>query len=155
MNIQIIEKYIEQVLQERPDLFTVSCKLSAANDIQIEIDGDQGANLDDCMKVSRYIENQLDRDAEDFSLTVTTPDISKPLTLARQYNKNIGRLLQVQTLDGKVEGKLIEVKDDALVLTYKERVPKPIGKGKHTVTKQETISLDNITKATVKIVFNS
>ena len=155
MDQKTIEQYIDQVIEDREDLFLVSFKLNNGNDIQIMIDGDKGASLEDCMTISRYIENRLDREVEDFSLTVTTPDISKPIENPRQYNKNIGRILQLITEDNKVEGELIAIKDKALILEYKARVPKEIGKGKMTVVKQEIIKIDTIKKATVKIVFNS
>ena len=155
MDIKIIKQYINQVLNDRKDLFLVSLKLNVGNDIQIVVDGDHGASLEDCMKVSRYIENQLDREVEDFSLTVTTPDISKPIDNPRQYNKNLGKILQVKTEDNVVEGRLKAIAGDALVLEYKARVPKEIGKGKMTIVKEEIIKINNIKKATVKIVFNS
>jgi ribosome maturation factor RimP len=59
----------------------------------------------------------------------------------------------VKTNDNEFEGKLIEVKEDSIVLTWKAREPKPIGKGKHTVEKVEEIPMDIITEAKVKIIF--
>jgi hypothetical protein len=40
------------------------------------------------------------------------------------------------------------------VVEYQARIPKETGKGKQTVVKQDTISIDKINKAKVKIVYN-
>ena len=54
---------------------------------------------------------------------------------------------------GSFEGKLTEIVDDKLVLQWKVREPKPIGKGKVTVEKREVFPIDNISEAKVKIIF--
>ena len=55
-----------------------------------------GLPLKDCMKVSRAIEHNLDREEEDFSLEVASAGATSPLVLPRQYTKNIGRKLKVK-----------------------------------------------------------
>lgn len=67
--------------------------------------------------------------------------------------KNIGRTLEVKTSESKTEGKLVEVAEDAIVLQWSAREPKPIGKGKVTVVKTATIPYDKIIEAKVKLIF--
>lgn len=155
MDVNQVTQLVNQAISERSDLFLVSCKVSASNDIHIEIDGDSGASLDDCMMVSRFVENSFDREVVDFALTVTTPDVTKPLSLPRQYQKNIGRVMQIRTDDVQIEGKLTAIEDEHLILEYKARVPKEVGKGKMTITKQDRIKIDSIKQSKVKIVFNA
>jgi len=95
----------------------------------------------------------LDREIEDFSLEVTTPNVTDAIIDRRQYNKNIDRTLKVKTAEERFEGKLIEVTDEGITLFWKAREPKPIGKGKVTVEKQQTILLSEIKEAKVKIIF--
>lgn len=90
----------------------------------------------------------------DFSLVVTTPDITKPISNPRQYRKNLGRILTVEVGNEKIEGKLIDIVEDQIVLEYQAKIPKEKGKGKQTVIKQDSISIDKINKAKVKIVYN-
>ena len=53
----------------------------------------------------------------------------------------------------KVEGLLKNVNEDQIELEWKAREPKPIGKGKVTVVKNETIQFSDILEAKVKIIF--
>ncbi|MEM7380792.1 MAG: ribosome assembly cofactor RimP, partial [Bacteroidota bacterium] len=116
-------------------------------------DGDQGVTLQDCMAVSRAIEHQLDREEADFSLEVTSAGATAPILLARQYKKNIGRKLKVITEDHKYEGNLTEVGEESIVLEWKAREPKPVGKGKVTVQKRQEISISDIKQAKVVLKF--
>ncbi len=144
----------DEALAVNTELFLVDFSISTTGDIEVVIDGDKGVSLEECIRISRHIEHNLDREVDDFSLKVTTPDITKPLVHPRQYKKNIGRTLKVQTLEGNTEGVLVALNDKHIILEWKVREPKPIGKGKHTVEKKAEIAIENITNAKVKIVYN-
>jgi ribosome maturation factor RimP len=145
---------MEEAIDVNQELFLIDYTISNNGDIEVVVDGDHGVSLDECVRISRHIEHNLDREEEDFSLSVTTPDITKSLVHPRQYKKNIGRLLKVETEKERFEGKLIAYDDKKIVLEWKTREPKPIGKGKHTVIKQAEIAIKDIRKAIVKIIFN-
>lgn len=144
---------LNEAMQENNSLFIVDVKFANDNKINIILDGDNGVNLKECIRINKYIENSFDRDEEDFSLEVSSPDITDPLKHIRQYNKNVGRILKLKTKTEKLEGTLIKVDLDSLVLEWKAREPKPIGKGKVTVTKNANIAFEEIIEAKVKIVF--
>lgn len=94
------------------DKFLVNLKITNDNRIYVDIDGDEGILIDDCIELSRTIENNLDRDEEDFELNVSSAGADSPLKLPRQYKKNVGRQLQVETFDGeKVTGRLDQADD--------------------------------------------
>ncbi|SNS91423.1 ribosome maturation factor RimP [Ekhidna lutea] len=122
-----VKELAEIALQESKDLFLVDVKVkgSAGNQkVLVFIDGDNGISIDQCSKVSRYIGNEMEElellDGK-YTLEVSSPGLDFPLTLHRQYLKNIGRKLEVETVDGKHhEGQLKEVKDDGIVLKDKE-----------------------------------
>ena len=153
MNQDKVRALLQEALDENPSLFLIDLKFLANSKIKVIVDGDSGVPLNEIIRISRNIEHNLDREEEDFSLEVTSPDISESLKVKRQYNKNLNRTLKVKTNDDEFEGKLIEVKEGSIVLTWKAREPKPIGKGKHTVEKVEEIPMDIITEAKVKIIF--
>lgn len=153
MNQDKVRALLQEALDENPSLFLIDLKFLVNSKIKVIVDGDSGVPLNEIIRISRNIEHNLDREEEDFSLEVTSPDISESLKVKRQYNKNLNRTLKVKTNDNEFEGKLIEVKEDSIVLTWKAREPKPIGKGKHTVEKVEEIPMDIITEAKVKIIF--
>jgi len=148
-----VELLLNKALQENPSLFLVNLTIGADNSIKVVLDGDEGVSLQDCMDVSRAIEHNLDREEEDFSLEVTSAGATSPLSLPRQYNKNIGRKLQVRTTSGELEGTLVEASENSIILEWKAREPKPVGKGKVTVQKKQEIAFSDIQQAKVKLKF--
>lgn len=151
---QKVTDLLQEVLEEESSLFLISKEIKQGNKIVIVIDGDNGVTLSDCMKVSRHIEHNLDREEEDFSLEVYSAGVSEGITHIRQYKKNVGRKLEVITDEQKeVIGTLMSVDDEKIKLQWKAREPKPIGKGKITVQKEQEIPYKNIVKAKVMVTF--
>ena len=148
-----VETLLEASLEENSSLFLISLKIGSDNNIQITLDGDEGVTLKDCMNVSRAIEHNIDREEHDFSLEVASAGVGSPLLNSRQYIKNMGRKLRVELADvSTLEGILTAADDQEFTLEWKQREPKPVGKGKVTVTKQKTLSYNeiNIAKVLVK-----
>ena len=148
-----VEKLLEEAFQENNSLFLISLSISPQNHILVVIDGDNGVSVNDCIAVSRKIEHNLDREEEDFSLEVTSAGVAEPLKLPRQFKKNIGRKLEVETNSNKFEGNLKAVDEQGIELTWKTREPKAVGKGKVTVNKEAKIAFSEIEKAVVVITF--
>ncbi|KKM26657.1 hypothetical protein LCGC14_1582540 [marine sediment metagenome] len=144
-----VKALLEAALDEDTSLFLIDFTVAADNSIKVVLDGDEGVSLEDCMKVSRAIEHNLDRDVYDFSLEVTSAGASSPLITPRQYPKNIGRKLKVKTETNTFEGQLTATNDTGIVLEWKAREPKPIGKGKVTVQKKVEIKYGDINEAKV------
>jgi ribosome maturation factor RimP len=153
MNETKIRDLVNEALEQKDSLYLVDLTISSNNKIQIVVDGDQGVSLNECIRISRSVDNGLDREEEDFSLEVSTPDIAHPLKLKRQYIKNINRILKVTTSTEEFEGTLTAVNDANIVLNWKAREPKPIGKGKVTVEKTVILEYKDIKEAKVKILF--
>ena len=82
-----ILKLTNKSLKENPSLFLIDLVISVNNVIKIYIDGDSGVKLNDCIKISRYLEKNLDREENDFSLEVSSVGVDRPLTIARQFKK--------------------------------------------------------------------
>ena len=154
MDKEIIVKLVDEALEENENLYLIELSFLENNKILVEVDGDTGVNLKECIRISRHVEQNLDREEEDFALEVTSVDITKPLKVLRQYIKNVGKTLKVKTVDNqKFEGTLKNVDNDEITLEWKAREPKPIGKGKVTVDKSAVIAYKNIQEAKVKIIF--
>ena len=148
-----VKALLDKVLEENPGLFLIDFSVSASNSIKVVIDGDKGVTLEDCMMVSRAIEHNLDREETDFSLEVTSAGATEPLTMPRQYIKNIGRKMEVKTSQTTLEGTLQSASTDSITLEWKAREPKPVGKGKVTVVKKQVIPFSEIIKANVVLKF--
>ena len=151
------EKVLEllnQGLAIKPDIFLIDLSISDANKITILIDGDNGVALQDCIDVSRSIDNNLDREEQDFSLEVASVGVGSVLKLHRQYQKNIGRTLIVKTAKETIEAELIEVAENFIILSWQAREAKKIGKGKETVVKTQQFLFEDIVQAVVTVNFN-
>ena len=149
-----VEKLLQDALDLREDLFLIEFKIDEANKIKVVLDGDNGVNLQDCIDVSRAIEHNLDKDVYDFGLDVASSGVSTPLTMSRQFIKNIGRKLSVKTdKEIVIEAELTKADEQSITLEWKAREPKKIGKGKETVEKIVNLPYSEIKEATVVISF--
>lgn len=145
---------LDEGLQQKPSLFLVDLAINETFKVVITLDGDNGVNLQDCIDVSRMIENNLDREEQDYSLEVASAGVSSPLKMVRQYKKNIGRTLKVKTAAETIEAKLENATDECITLSWTAREPKKIGKGKETVEHKREIPYSEIKEAIVTIIFN-
>jgi ribosome maturation factor RimP len=149
-----IKNLVNNAIEENSSLFLIELNFLPDNKILVVVDGDKGISLKECVRISRAVEHNLDREEEDFSLEVTSPDIAQPLIVKRQYKKNINRTLQVKLINNsKIEGVLKNADETAIDLEWKVREPKPVGKGKITVVKNKTIPFKDILEAKVKLLF--
>ncbi|WP_413511158.1 ribosome assembly cofactor RimP [Myroides odoratus] len=149
-----VKELLDAALAEKQELFLIEMTISSDNKILVILDGDHGVNLQGCIDISRAIEHNLDKEEHDFALEVASAGATAPLKLLRQYNKNIGRKLSLVTLSQeKYEATLTEVRAEAIVLQWKAREAKAVGKGKVTVEKQAVIPFENIKEASVIISF--
>lgn len=115
--ITLAEEYLEA-----SDNYLIDVVINTGNVISIEIDNDIGVSIDDCVALSRYLESKLDRDEEDFELTVGSAGLTSPFKIKRQYQKNIGNEVEVLTKKGiKLSGILKEVSDDNFIVTISKK----------------------------------
>ena len=145
---------LEEDLKEKPSLFLVDLTVTETFKVIITLDGDNGVNLQDCIEISRVIENNIDREEQDYALEVASAGVSTPLKMVRQYRKNIGRNLKIKTAAETIEAKLEAVTDESITLSWTAREPKKIGKGKETVEHNRKIPYSEIKEAIVTIIFN-
>ena len=148
-----INALVNKALEPYPDLFLIKLNITPDNVIKVIIDGDNGVGIDDCVNISRAIEGQIDEET-DFSLEVTSFGAEEPFVVPRQYQKNVGRTVQITTTDGKVQEGVLKGETNGIVVIETEtREPKPIGKGKITVKKEHNFALQDIKEAKVIIKF--
>ena len=101
--------------------FLVDLRIKPTNNVKVFLDGDSGITIEKCVQVNRKLYRKLEEEGfypdGDFSLEVSSAGLDEPLKLLRQYKKNIGRLVEVELLDGaQKEGQLTEVNEDGIVL---------------------------------------
>jgi ribosome maturation factor RimP len=75
-------------LLEKPSIFLIDLIITDAFKVIVTLDGDNGVALQDCIDVSKFMDSNLDREEQDYSLEVASVGVGSPLKLIRQYKKN-------------------------------------------------------------------
>lgn len=153
MNIEKkVKELVEEKIADKPNLFLVDVKFHSNGKLMILVDGDNGIGIDDCVAISRHVGFHLEEEnviETAYNLEVSSPGIDTPLTLTRQYTKNIGRNLAIKMADGaKREGKLSGITEDAIIIEEKIK-----DKGKKAETVESVIPVNTITETKVLISF--
>ena len=140
----IAEQDVKALVEEHiggTGIFLVEVKVGSGNDIRVLVDTPEGISVDDCAGISRFLNGSLDRESEDYSLEVSSPGLSAPFRVRQQYEKNVGRTVEMVLNDGdKLEGKLESVSGESVTLKVKG--------------KDRTVRYDEIKKAKTVISFN-
>ena len=136
---QALVEVVEACLDD--DLFLVDVAISADNHIVVEIDSYEGSvSIDNCVAITRAVEQAFDRDKEDYELEVGSAGLTSPLKVKAQYVKNIGNDVEVLTTQGaKLKGVLSEVGDDTFTIKVAKKV-KPEG-AKRPVMVEEDVTI--------------
>ncbi len=155
-----IIKLFEDILKNKKenlsdkDIFLTDVKISNDNRITILIDSFEGVKIKDCAFLSKEIEQQLDRDNEDFELVVSSAGLDNPFVVHKQYEKNKGKLIKVLTSEGeKIKGKLVSVFDTEIEI--EPEIKKAEKNKTKTENKQKNIivAFSRIKEAKVVITF--
>ncbi len=132
------------------DYFLVDIKVSSTNEITVLFDKDGGVGIKECLLISRHIEGNLDRDIEDYQLTVCSPGIDKEFVVKEQYFKNIGRDVKIKTDEGDIiKGELKFYSDKNVVVETSKKQKKR----KELLIEQITIPIDKIKETKLIIKF--
>jgi len=119
MNKKEIENAVNGYLEDKM-IFLVEVEVRKGNIINVFIDSDSGVSIAECAEISRMIESKFDRDREDYELRVSSPGLERPLKMLRQYNRYIGREIEVQTMgDRKITGELKSLSETGIEILIK------------------------------------
>ncbi|MCR5360409.1 MAG: ribosome assembly cofactor RimP [Bacteroidales bacterium] len=156
---EIIDLADQYLLESDSESFLVDVTVSRDNQIVVEIDNDEAVDIDECVQLSQYIEQHLDRNKEDFELEVGSAGLTSPLKVLRQYAKFEGEEVEVLMRDGrKLTGTLGAADEEGfdLAWTTMEKVTDPAtgkpGKKKQTVEHNEKLCHADVNQ--VKYVIN-
>lgn len=147
---------IEQLVREKLDdsMFLVDLSVSSSNQITVLVDSFGGLTIDQCVAISRHIEQALDRDQEDFDLQVSSPGLTEGFKVKQQYLKNKGRQVEILTKSGdKLKGLLLDATEDEIVLETSSKEKAEGQKKKQLVVHQHHLKYESIQTAKVVILF--
>lgn len=144
----INKKDIEEIVCRKltdTSYFLVDVLINKDNNIVVEIDSFDFVDIDFCIELSREIESHFDRDIEDFDLEVGSAGLSSPFKVEQQYQKNIGKEVEVLTKKGvKYIGTLVSSTEENFCIQF-EKLEKQEGcKRKAKVQHEVTLKKENI-----------
>jgi ribosome maturation factor RimP len=148
-----IESIVNPKLEEE-GMFLVEVSVSASNQIALFVDSDKGVTIEQCIILSKHIEQSLNRDEEDFELEVSSAGLDLPLKVLKQYLKNKGRSVSVVLKNGqKLNGKLINADDASIELEIEKNVILEGKKRKQIVTEIITLKYTDIKSTKIVVSF--
>jgi ribosome maturation factor RimP len=157
----IDKETVRELAQERIDelnngCYLVDINISEANTIRVEADNINGAiSIDSCVSISRNIEHNLDREEEDFALSVSSPGLDRPFKVIQQYEKNIGRQVKVINNEGeKLVGELKAVDESGVEVETRSKERLEGKKKKQLVVTSHQLAFENIKETKIVISFN-
>ena len=136
--------------------FIVDVSVSKDNDIIVTIESENGRiELDDCVSLSRYIETKFDREAEDYSLTVSSAGLDQPFKVYKQFEKAVGSKVEVSLKGGKKMVALLSAADaESITLKYTAKEAVEGKKKKELVEHEDRFTMDQVNAVRPYIEFN-
>lgn len=140
----IVKHLVDEWLDGK-DYFMTDITITADDRIVVEIDHEEGVWIEDCVALSRYIEDKLSRDEEDYELEVGSAGIGQPFKVTRQYVNHIGKEVEVLTSTGrKLTGILKNADEEKFVVTVMRKVKPEGAKRPKLVEEDETFTYDGV-----------
>ena len=140
----VVKELVEEWLKYK-DYFLVDVEISLDDRIVVEIDHADGVWIEDCVELSRFIEDHLNRDEEDYELEVGSAGLGQPFKVPPQYHNFVGQMVEVLDADGKkVKGLLKSVDGNDFVVTVSEKVKVEGKKRPVLMDVDHTYQMDNV-----------
>jgi len=152
---KVTELIDERIAELDNGLFVVSLSISSRNSIVVELDKHEGGvSVKDCISVSRNIEHNLDREEQDFELSVTSAGLDKGLRVFAQYKKNIGRDVDVTLVDGtEITGTMIDATPEQIVVQNSRKEKIEGKKKKEVIVEDHVLPMNKVKETKIVISF--
>ena len=139
-----VRSIVEEWLDGK-EYFLVDIEISPDDRIVVEIDHADGVWIEDCVALSRYIEDHLSRDEEDYELEVGSAGLGQPFKVPQQYHCFVGKDVEVLDADGKkYKGVLKSVDGGDFTVTVEEKQKVEGKKRPQLVSVDRTFQMDTV-----------
>ena len=137
-------------------LYIIEVTVSKDNDVEVTIESEEGkVELEDCVAISRFFETKFDREAEDYSLTVTSAGLDQPFKVLKQFVKALGKKVEVQLKGGKKMVAVLEAADEeSITLKYSQKEAVEGKKKKEIVEHVDRFTMDQVNSVRPFVEFN-
>lgn len=127
---QRCEALVQPILDEHQyELWDVEYVKEGSNYyLRVYADKEGGITIDDCVTISRALEEQLDKEdfiEEAYILEVSSPGLGRPLRRERDFEKSLGEVVELKLYKAKngekeYTGVLKEYTKDTVVLSFED-----------------------------------
>lgn len=139
-----VQEIVEEWLKDK-EYFLVDVDVTPDDRIEVEIDHADGVWIEDCVTLSRHIEECLSRDEEDYELEVGSAGLGQPFKVEQQYINCIGKQVEVLDAEGKkFKGELLRVEGRNFVIATQEKQKQEGKKRPVMVDVEHTFSMDSV-----------
>ncbi len=139
-----VQEIVEEWLNDK-EYFLVDVDVTPDDRIVVEIDHADGVWIEDCVALSRFIEERLSRDEEDYELEVGSAGLGQPFKVEQQYINCIGKEVEVLSADGKkLKGTLKGVEGRNFTISTQEKQKVEGKKRPVMVDVERTFSMDEV-----------
>ena len=137
-------------------LYIIEVTVSKDNDVEVTIESEDGkVELEDCVAISRFFETKFDRETEDYALTVTSAGLDQPFKVLKQYQKAVGKKVEVMLKGGKkMVATLTAADEESITLSYTAKEAVEGKKKKEFVEHNDTYTMDQVNSVRPHIEFN-
>jgi len=154
---ELLNSYLEQnkLGENKKELFVVEVTIKTGNSIWIFVDSNDGVTIDDCVSVSRYLENTIGDEIHDYNFNVSSAGLDLPLKVQKQYQKNIGKKVDIVLKNGnKLTAKLIGTEQDGIAIETEKKVKDEKSKKEILVTENAILKYEEIKTTKIKPDFS-
>ncbi|HRD52032.1 MAG TPA: hypothetical protein PKY96_05230 [Flavobacteriales bacterium] len=145
----IVERHLEGTTH-----FLVAVELRPGNKLVVEVDNDRAITLNDLAALNKAVREDLGAEADDLEMQFSSPGMGRPFKVMRQYQKHIGRIVDITLNDGRaLHGQLSSLNGSTLGLRiqHPSKVKGRLPKLDEEVT---TVALADIKSTQATITFN-
>lgn len=161
--IDSVREIVEPIIiAQGMELIDIDFKKVYGDDtLTIYLDKDGGINLDDCEKINNLIDEPLDNldptGDKPYNLNVSSAGLDRPLKTDRDYQKHLGKELEVSLyspIDGmkKFEGILISFDENSITFEITNRLKVKGAKVKANDNENKNIKIDKKDIAVLRAV---
>ena len=139
-----VKSIVEEWLEGK-EYFLVDVEVTPDDRIVVEIDHHDGVWIEDCVELSRFIEERLNRDEEDYELEVGSAGLGQPFKVVQQYMNCLDKKVEVLNADGKkYTGTLTKVEAPQFTILTQEKQKQEGKKRPVLVDVEKTFSMDEV-----------
>jgi ribosome maturation factor RimP len=155
MSVEHLIKEILDPLLERHSLVLVELNLPAEHRAEVYVDGAENVSVETCSALTRALREKSGEALDAWQITVSSPGLDRPFRHPVQFEKNIGKSVEVVLLEGqKLEGLLLAWDREGITLDLFAKAKAKSGAKPPLAGEQRRLGLNEVKSVKKAIYFS-